>query len=193
MTQLSERAQAFLQSIRAEGEKSCAKIRTQTDQQVEQALAATRNQEQSRAQHTIDFEVDRARVQANRALSREQQTARAKLAAHRQQLVDQVFAKVEQKLKDFVASPAYAKWLQNSADQLAKQLGNGAVLYARSKDCPLLEGKLPAGCTLKQDDSIQLGGLKGENNDLAADDTLKTRLNGQRDWFLQNADLALTI
>ena len=34
MTQLSERAQAFLQSIRAEGEKSCAKIRTQTDQQL---------------------------------------------------------------------------------------------------------------------------------------------------------------
>ena len=74
MIELKTRAEQFLKSIQAEGERQCAAIRRKTDTEVTQSLAAAREEEQARAARTIAFETARAKTQANRALS----AARAK-------------------------------------------------------------------------------------------------------------------
>ena len=101
-----------------------------------------------------------------------------------------------EQLAAFAAGDGYAAWLQDETAALAEALGENANLSVRSIDLPLLKGvKLPAGTTLTVDDSIELGGLKGENaaKGLAADDTLAARLNAQHDWFLKNAGLEINI
>lgn len=193
MIELNERAEQFLHSIRAEGEKSCAAIRAETDKQVAKTLEETRKAEQARAERTMKFESERARIQANRSLSEANMQARTQLAAHRNELANGVFADARAKLADFTATAEYAGWLSKAAEALVRRLGKGTVLYARPADAALLQGKLPAGATLQTADDIQLGGLRAENGALAADDTLESRLEAQHDWFLQNAELSLTI
>ena len=169
MNELDTRAGRFLDSIRAEGEAACAAIKEETE---------------------------RARTRANRDLSAARMAARATLAAQRQQIADETFAKAKAQLADFAASDKYAAWLQTEAAALAEALGEGAQLAARTADLPLLQNvKLPVGAALTADDSIAIGGLKGANpaKGLAADDTLAARLDAQHEWFLQNAGLEINI
>lgn len=194
MLELNVRAEEFLASIRAEGERQCAEIRVKTDAEVEAALSEAQKTEAARAESTVAFETARAKTQANRALSAARTQARGELAARRAQLADAVFAKAQQKLADFTRTAEYGPWLRESAAALAKRLGAGTVLYARPADLPLLTG-LPAGCTLQPDESNTLGGLRAENPaaNLAADDTLTARLAAQRPWFLENAGLEIAL
>ena len=134
MIELKTRAEQFLKSIQAEGERQCAAIRRKTDTEVTQSLAAAREEEQARAARTIAFETARAKTQANRALSAARAEARAALTARRQALTDGVFADAEARLAAFTATADYAAWLQASAADLAARLGQGTVLYARR--CP---------------------------------------------------------
>ena len=64
MIELKTRAEQFLKSIQAEGERQCAAIRRKTDTEVTQSLAAAREEEQARAARTIAFETARAKTQA---------------------------------------------------------------------------------------------------------------------------------
>lgn len=194
MIELKTRAEQFLKSIQAEGERQCAAIRAKTDAEVTESLSATRKEEQARADRTIAFETARAKTQANRTLSAARSEARTALATRRTQLADSVFADAQASLADFTKTEAYAAWLQNSAAGLAARLGQGTVLYARAQDCSLLTS-LPAGCTLQPDAANTLGGLRAENpaRRLAADDTLAARLEAQRGWFLENAGLEIAL
>lgn len=193
MIELNDRADQFLHSILAEGEKSCAAIRAETDKQVEDTLAAAAKQEQARAARVAAFEKERAQTAANRALSEAGTQVRTTLAQRRSRLAADVFTEVGAKLAAFTATPDYAPWLCQSAAKLCAKLGQGTALYARGQDLPLLKNAVPAGCALKPDDGITIGGLRAQNGDLAADDTLQARLAAQWDWFLQNADLTIAL
>lgn len=195
MNELDTRAERFLASIRAEGEAACAAIRAQTEQEIAQQLAETREAETQRAQRTLKFEVERARTRANRDLSAARMQARAQLAAQRARIADAVFSDAGKELAAFAAGTDYAAWLTRRAQALAEALGAGSVLKARPADLPLLQKAGLTGVTLAADDTITLGGLRGENTagGVAADDTLEARLNSQREWFLQNAGLEITL
>lgn len=194
MIELKARAEQFLKSIQAEGERECAAIRQKTETEVRETLSAAKAEEQARADRTVAFEASRAKTQANRALSAARAEARAALAAHRQALADEAFAAAADQLRAFTAGADYAAWLQAEAKALADRLGAGTVLYARPEDLKLL-GQLPAGCTVEADPSIELGGLRAENKaaHMAADDTLTSRLAAQRSWFLENAGLSIEL
>lgn len=194
MIELKTRAEQFLRSIQAEGERQCAAIRAKTDAEVTESLSAARREEQARADRTIAFETARAKTQANRTLSAARSEARTALAERRARLADDIFAEAAARLADFAKGESYAAWLQASAADLAARLGEGTVLYARPADCPLLK-PMPAGCTLQPDAANTLGGLRAENpaRRLAADDTLSTRLAAQRSWFLENAGLEIAL
>ena len=80
MIELKTRAEQFLRSIQAEGERQCAAIRAKTDAEVTESLSAARREEQARADRTIAFETARAKTQANRTLSAARSEARTALA-----------------------------------------------------------------------------------------------------------------
>lgn len=193
MIELDNRALQFLESIRQEGERSCATIRNETDAQIAAELEKTRTAEEGRAKKTLEYETNRADVQANRSLSGEREATRARLAARRSVLSDAVFADARAKVAAFTKTADYAAWLAASAKDLAGDLGRGTILYARPADLKLIENNLPAGVTLQADDTITLGGLKAANGALAADDTLESRLDAQHDWFLEHSGLSISI
>ena len=191
-----ERAERFLESIRAEGEAACAAIREETERAINTQLDETRRTENTRVERTLRFETERAKTRANRDLSAARMAARATLAAQRQKIADETFSKAREQLAAFVAGKDYAAWLQKEAASLAETLGENAKVTARAADLPLLKNvRLPAGTVLEADDSITLGGLKGANpaKGVAADDTLEARLEAQHDWFLENAGLEINI
>ena len=101
MIELKTRAEQFLKSIQAEGERECAAIREKTDTEVRETLSAAKAEEQARADRTVAFEASRAKTQANRALSAARAEARASLAARRQALADEAFAAAAEKLRAF--------------------------------------------------------------------------------------------
>lgn len=186
---LNRQVELFLAAIREEGAKSYAQIEATTEAETAAALTLADRQEKERADAAVKIAASRAAAQSNRRLSGGRAALRAELAAQRDALQQDVFAAAREKLARFAESDAYADWLQKSAERMACALGNGCTLYARSADLPLLHAT--AGCTLAADDTIALGGLKGNNRTSAADDTLEMRLAAQRDWFLEHSGLSI--
>lgn len=193
MSELDHRAERFLDSIRDEGESSCAEIRAKTAAERKAALAQARREEKKKAAQTVEFETARAEIQGNKSLSEQRAAIRAELAAERGRLQQSVFDAAEQKLREFTESKDYAPWLEAGAKEMAAALGEGAVLRVRTADLPLLQGKLPEGCRLEADDTIRLGGLRGCSDRNVADDTLESRLSSQREWFLEHSGLSITL
>lgn len=68
-----------------------------------------------------------------------------------------------------------------------------AFCMARKEDLKLLKGKIPAEASVEADASIAIGGLKAQNGQLSADDTLDIRLASQKDWFLENSGLSVAL
>jgi vacuolar-type H+-ATPase subunit E/Vma4 len=191
MIELDNRAEQFLNSIREEGEQECAAIKQQTRTMVDAELAKANAEEQAGAEKTVAFERSRSEAAANRELSAARAKMRAELSVQRDAITRQVFAAAGKKLTAFVQSADYAAWLQKSAAALAAKTGSGSVLYARPADLPLLQGKVPQGCTLQADSAIALGGLRAAGGAVAADDTLDARLESQKDWFLEHSGLSI--
>ena len=146
-----------------------------------------------KAERMIRFEQERMEAEFNRTLSAQGAQARASLAQKRMELTDQVFSDVREALAAYTKTEAYAQWLIQSATRLCDRLGTGCVLYAREQDMKLLQGKLPAGVSVSADEAIVLGGLKAQNAQISADDTLDSRLAAQKDWFLENSGLSVAL
>ncbi|MEA4964212.1 MAG: V-type ATP synthase subunit E family protein [Oscillospiraceae bacterium] len=193
MIEMDHRAEQFLVSIRDEGEQDCTEIRAKTESAVAAVLERTWREEQEKAERTIRFESARSEVQGNKTLSQRRAAVRAELAKQREDLQGEIFSEAEAQLRAFTESGDYPGWLADSAASLAKAMGPGTVLYARTVDLPLLREHLPAGCTLEADDTIHLGGLRARGSVSAADDTQESRLERQRSWFLEHSGLSIAL
>ncbi len=193
MIESDVRAQRFVQSIREDGERRCKAIEAETERLLSEEMEQARSVEEKKAERMIRFEQERMEAEFNRTLSAQGAQARASLAQKRMELTDQVFSDVREALAAYTKTEAYAQWLIQSATRLCDRLGAGCVLYAREQDMKLLQGKLPAGVSVSADAAIVLGGLKAQNAQISADDTLDSRLAAQKDWFLENSGLSVAL
>lgn len=193
MVESDVRAQRFVQSIREDGERRCKAIEAETDRLLSQEMEQAKKAEEEKAGRMIRFEQERMEADFNRTLSAQGAEARASLAQKRMELTEQVFTDACTALVDYTKTPAYTEWLANSAHRLCDRLGNDCVLYARKEDLKLLKGKIPAEASVEADASIVIGGLKAQNGQLSADDTLDMRLASQKDWFLENSGLSVAL
>ncbi|NLW78118.1 MAG: hypothetical protein GXY32_01730 [Ruminococcaceae bacterium] len=131
---------------------------------------------------------------AEREHSAAMQSIKRELLQTRRQLVDELFAEVEQRLADFVAGKTYGAWLASS---LKKHAGldagkDGIVVYLRPQDAgdPAVLEALP-GCRVEADASIRLGGARVSNGRVLFDDTIDAALEAEKTNFYQTSKLTV--
>lgn len=198
MLEQDDRIAKFLDAIDKDARERRRQIEAQVDQANEEALRRAEAAAQEQAQQLTGKELYKRRVSLNQRFAREAAALRAALASRRTEIADQVFADAARELSAFAAKPEYKQFLVESAARSAAALPRkeAAVLFVREADLSCAEALRAAfgrDCEVRADASIRLGGLKAacETKGLVADDTLDSRLQNQRGWFLEHAELTL--
>ena len=112
-------------------------------------------------------------------------------------MVDEIFDLAAQKLVAYTAEARYTQQLKESAKAIAELFDNNdCVLFMNERDLGMaeeLKGFFGGNVQVQADSSIKIGGVRGycESKSIIADETLDSKLDAQREWFIESAALCV--
>lgn len=184
----------FLDAINKYAEKQKATISTEVEEYKNQRIEQATEQGLKDAYDLIQRDITRRKSEIITELSAKEHALRMRQFTKRQEICDEVFAKAKQKLIDFTGSADYEAYLKKSAEEIKEMFGNTTVSVSLSeKDmrCVDTVRAILPDADFKADNSIRIGGLKAysRGDGILADNTLDTKLEDQREWFIENSGL----
>ena len=130
-------------------------------------------------------------------LATKTQEGQKQLYIARAQMTEEVFKLASDKLKAYAQTAEYRAKLNDSAKAVAELFGGkDCIIYVNERDIAETEqfkSLFSAGSEVKADKTIQIGGVKAycESMGIIADETLDSKLDLQREWFVENAELSV--
>lgn len=187
----------FVVSIKEEAEQQKKKIEDETKKYIASELEKVENAALQESYKYIKHEVAKIREESGRELSLQLSEHGKVLNIRRNEICANIFSAVTEKLKSFTTSNEYKEFLQKSARDCAEQFDSkNLIVFLRPADqgfADIIEQAI-GKCEFKQDNTIILGGIKmsDEAGAILADDTLDTRLELKREWFIRNSGLIIS-
>jgi vacuolar-type H+-ATPase subunit E/Vma4 len=130
-------------------------------------------------------------------LATKTQEGQKQLYIARAQMTEEVFKLASDKLKAYAQTAEYRAKLNDSAKAVAELFGGkDCIIYVNERDIAEAEqfkSLFSAGSEVRADKTIQIGGVKAycESMGIIADETLDSKLDLQREWFVENAELSV--
>lgn len=193
----------FLEAIREAAEESCRTVEEQTAQITRRQLQKAEKEVHDRHEVTYRSALSQVRRKADSEIAAYRAASRSRLTQLREAYERTVFSDAAARIEAFTRTAEYGALLERSAARLAALCPEGdgtAVLYLRPADDGFADrvqaafrAVRPAGCTVRTDEGIRLGGLRLScpAAQLTADDTLEERLERQRPAFRQTSGLTV--
>ena len=199
MLNQEERAAKFFDAITKDAEERHEEMTRKTRETVESGLEKAKTKAHSQAQAKIERERMLKEQEFNRTVANERTQQRARLTDKRGAITDEVFGDAREKLTAFTESDGYADFLKKSAAGFAAGFPQGDVtVYVRPGDMRFADDIKKAfgrDCKVESSDEITIGGCRAgvAGGSTVADDTLDTRLEAQREWFLENSGMSVIL
>lgn len=187
----------FLKAIRKHVSAQKKQMLSEVSQIKEETMTLTRAKAEQDSEKLIADRLEQKRTKQTSVLAKKTQDGQRALFQKRAEMTETVFERAAQKLVAYTQTPAYRENLLNSAKRIAAFFGeNSCVLYVSEKDLSLaadLAGCFNGEAAVKADKTIQIGGVKGYSKSMGivADETLDSKLQQQREWFIENAQLSV--
>ncbi len=130
-------------------------------------------------------------------LAKKTQDGQKKLYIERSAMTDEVFKLAAEKLIAFTQSDKYEPMLFDGAKAVAELFGeNDCVVYVKESDMSYgdkIKSFFGGNAEVAADETIKIGGVKGfcKSMGIIADETLDSKLEEQRGWFVENAELSV--
>ncbi|MED9968815.1 MAG: hypothetical protein UFA98_02225 [Ruminococcus sp.] len=130
-------------------------------------------------------------------LASKTQEGQRQLFIERAAMTKEVFDLAKEKLNEYTKTAEYSEKLKNSAKEIAEFFdGKDCVLFLNERDIKAaddLKSFFGGSVDVKEDKTIKIGGLKGycKSMGIIADETLDTKLEVQKEWFVENAELSV--
>ena len=199
MLNQEERAAKFFDAITKDAEERHEEMTRKTRETVESGLEKAKTKAHSQAQAKIERERMLKEQEFNRTVANERTQQRARLTDKRGAITDEVFGDAREKLTAFTESDGYADFLKKSAAGFAAVFPQGYVtVYVCPGDMRFADDIKKAfgrDCKVESSDEITIGGCRAgvAGGSTVADDTLDTRLEAQREWFLENSGMSVIL
>ncbi len=187
---------SFIKSITDNAAQKREAVGTETEQILSAERQRLEGQARQDAENYIKLKEAALKLETGKRISEEANERRKEVFSKRSMIAEKTFSDVAEKLKMFTKGPEYKEFLLKSAGEVLHSLAadaDGATLMVRHEDLVLgdeLCKKFPGVAVIEADD-IKIGGVKGMNSEktLLIDDTLDSRLEGQKRWFEENSGL----
>ena len=187
----------FLNAIKRYAKEQKSAIRGEVKQLKTERLKEAEEESKRESQRLVKDELRAARGRHTAELAAKTQEGRRKLFIARAEMVDEIFALAQQKLIEYTKTEEYAAKLRESVGAVAELFGNDScVLYVSERDLGAaqeLKGLFSGGVEVQPDQTIRIGGVKGfcSSRGVIADETLDSKLEAQREWFVEHAALSV--
>ncbi len=186
----------FAESINKEAERQKKRIEAETEKYVEQELDKAKKAANAKALAFIGRETSKILAESGLDITKKNVEANNMLFMRRREILDGVYASVEEKIAAFTSSEAYSDFLVKSAAATAENLDESTIVFFLKPDdmkyAALLKDKHP-NCTVEADSEIVLGGLKAKDGSgrISLNDTLDIRFEEQKKKFRQTSGLII--
>ncbi|SCX29943.1 H+-ATPase subunit E/Vma4 [Ruminococcaceae bacterium P7] len=187
----------FLKAIRRYAKQQKSVMKGEVKQLKTERLKEAEEKAKRDSQRLIKDKLQETRTRQTAILAKKTQDGQRKLFIARSAMVEEVFKKAADKLVEYAKSDAYTSKLTDSAKAIADVFdGRDCVLYVNERDLGAAEGikALFSGSTeVRADKTIKIGGIRGycASMGIIADETLDSKLEAQREWFVENAALSV--
>ena len=135
---------------------------------------------------------EEAKNRLARKMASVKQDNRKKLLVYRSQLVNGLFAEMEEALEEYTGTPAYAQRVADALARRAPEISGKCTVRLRRADeallAPVVKKALPSA-DIAVDGSIRLGGVKLETQHILYDETLDFAAAAERAAFLTRCEL----
>jgi vacuolar-type H+-ATPase subunit E/Vma4 len=142
---------AKIKQVLDKAQEESGKIIAKAKKEAVEYVSAAKEKAEAEAKQLVLRELSRANIEARSVVQ-------GAIAA----AIGESLALVTSQLKDYSASPAYAKLLNKLVDMAVEELGDGCTIYIQETDIQKVKNT-PAGATLKAADEKFAGGVKGES------------------------------
>ena len=199
MLNQQEKVAKFFDAINQDAEDRHEELNRQNRDMLNLGLKKAGDKARAQAQAMVTREVQLNEQELNRTIAHNTVEKRAQLNEKRAEITRNVFDSARDKLLAFTRSDAYEDFLKKSAAEFAKAFPDGeVVIYVKSEDekyASVIAEAFGRECAVETDSSIVIGGCrcKAQNGKVMADDTLETRLEAQKDWFLRNSGMSVVL
>lgn len=198
MPEIQGNTDNFLKAIEKYAEEQRTKIRFESETYKKEELEKAEAEGLREAYALIQREMSAIRDKISSKLSRDELESKTHLFEKRNKMSEEVFKKAAQKLIAFTKTSEYEAMMLNSVREIAKVLkADDIVFFVKNDDLRFAEkikSAFSASCEIKTSKEIKIGGIMGRSASLGliADETLDTKLDGQREWFYENSGLKVT-
>lgn len=216
MAEVQSGSENFLKAIEKYAEEQRNKIRFESESFKKQELEKAEAEGIREAYTLIQREMAAIRTEISSQLSRDEMASRKKIFEKRNKMTENVFEKVTQRLVEFTKTADYEKLMLESVKKIAQALkADDVIFFIKERDLKFadkikaaytaeklkdkkladkIKSAFSPSCEVKSSKEIKIGGITGRSASLGliADETLDTKLDGQREWFYQNSGLRVT-
>ncbi|MBQ2774274.1 MAG: V-type ATP synthase subunit E [Clostridia bacterium] len=199
MLNQEERVAKFFDAISKSAQDRHDELNHKNTEMLNVGLKKAGDKARAQAQAMVEREILLNEQELNRTIAHSTVEKRSELTAKRAEITEKVFESACDKLLTFTKSEAYEGFLKKSVANLAKIFPDGeVVIYVKKDDEKFTSAIIEAfgrECTVEVDETIVIGGCrcKAQKGALVADDTLETRLESQREWFLSNSGMSVVL
>lgn len=198
MANSDEKLSKFVQAITAYAEEQSKRIHREVEEFKAERLREAESRALSDVYDLIHREQAELHNEISREMSRRDLAARQALIGRRQEMMADVFREAAERLTAYTHTAEYPDALARSITDMAARLpATGTVFCLSPADmaalAPALQGVCPDGSILQAAEDIRIGGVRAVNRAVGAliDDTLDTKLELQRDWFIGGSGLTV--
>lgn len=187
----------FLKAIHKYAEKQQNEMRNEVSQIKDKRLKLAKEKGKHDSDAFVQKQLAEKRNYETSIIAKQTQEGQKKLFLKRAEMAEDIFNKAEKKLIDYTKTEEYKKLLSQSAKAIADVIKNeDCILYLNERDMNYAEllGSVFGGKTeFVADNTVKIGGVKAycKKMSIVADETLDSKLNAQKEWFIENSGLSV--
>lgn len=187
----------FLKAIKKYADEQRNAMRTEVEQLKEEKIKEAEKKAKYDSEKLIKDRLEAKRNEQTSKLAKMTQEGQKKLFLERAEMTDSVFKKAEEKLIEYTKTADYGEKLLQSAKNIAALFGGeSCTVYVNERDMAAadkIKALFSGETEFSVDKTIKIGGLKGycKAMSIVADETLDSKLNAQREWFIENSGLSV--
>lgn len=192
-----KKLERFREVVFAEVDLQTAQLKAEVEELKKQEIELATDNELSKKFNYIQKKASEIRQRYMHDVAKFSLDSKRRILEKRNEMVDEVFSSVKERLVSFTDSNEYETYLSNKLTEFNKAHSlTGKILYVSRKDFELaskIKENLKFDCEVSKSASISIGGfaVKSEKDSTYFDETLDQKLDEQKTYFIENSGLAI--
>lgn len=185
----------FLNAIQKYADQQKQDMQNEIEKFKEEEIKKAEKEGLHAAYELIHNEMETQKSIITRDLAKREKQGKDELFVKRSHMMRNIFEKATEKLTEYTSTEAYKTKLFEQVKEIAKIFGNkSCVIYLNEKDLRFskeLQDCFQGETTVEALSEITIGGVKVfcQQDAIIADETLDSKLEDQKQWFIENSAL----